>query len=341
MLGLKVDCRDGEAERALVETILRLPCPVPASGVTTAAAAAATASGGSRPRPCRQPPPPELATVKAVSLRDGRAMLEVPVEGALTAKAWLKAAVIPVVATPNVEVSSTLVPAEGIVDFLKPMVKAIARPASADPTEAVSDTASASAERLHTEVWIVMVQALQGLAEVHAISDESTHRAVCLENILVAARPAPAPSTEAGAGVGAATISASSGGFRRAQLGPPAPAGLAIPSTEYLAPEVVRGQPFRQAADMYAMGVALRAACSGWGRGSSYFAAADAPKGGSGGGGGDARASLPPGYGPDDGPVRQALLQLLDSMLEEDASRRCTAPEVLGHCVALLCARGW
>ena len=113
-------------------------------------------------------------------------------------------------------------------------------------------------------------------------------------------------------------------GFRRAQLGPPAPAALARLPTESVAPEVVRGQPFGQPADVYAFGVALRAACCGVKGVAAHYAPVD----GAGANGAGAQAMLPAGRGPDAGPLRQALLQLLGSMLEEDPSQRCTVSEV-------------
>ncbi|CAM9876812.1 unnamed protein product [Ectocarpus fasciculatus] len=208
-----------------------------------------------------------------------------------------------------------------------------------------------------------MVQALAGLAAVHAVSERSVHRAVCLDNILVAARSSPAspparrlPPAEGGGG-GAVTPNSDGSsslhprgqhGFRRAKLGPPFPAALARPSAGCIAPEVVRGKEFGQPADVYAFGCALRAACCGAKHAESFYATASGggggdggggkgSGGGGGGGGGAGRAAggkqqellLPVGLGPTFEPLRAALAQLLDSMLEEDPSRRCTALEAL------------
>ncbi|CAN0036987.1 unnamed protein product, partial [Ectocarpus sp. 13 AM-2016] len=113
---------------------------------------------------------------------------------------------------------------------------------------------SACSERSQVEVWAVMVQALAGLAAVHAISERSVHRAVCLDNILVAARSSPEspPGRRlplAGGGGGGSVSPNSDGsssssssshprgqhGFRRAKLGPPFPAALARPSAGCIA----------------------------------------------------------------------------------------------------------
>lgn len=273
-------------------------------------------------------------------------MLEVPVEGALTAKAWL-AATARSVAGKGVEPHA---PAIGVADPVHPAEEACDAP-SVDAGEPAGGTESG--EGFQLEVWAVMIQALRALAAVHAVSEQSTHRAVCLANILVAARPAPdssvlesaltarpsdtAVAVDAGRLIYSFARQAASppqpppSGFRRAQLGPPAPAALAHQSTEYLAPEVVRGQPFRQSADVYAFGVALRAACCG-GDELASFNAADGVSGG-------VNAVMPAGRGPEAGPLRQALLQVLESMLEEDSSRRCTALEV-SWCVHGLCEFG-
>ena len=91
-----------------------------------------------------------------------------------------------------------------------------------------------------------------------------------------------------------------------------------------MAPEVVRGQAFGQPADVYAFGVALRSACCGVKGVEAYYAPVD----GAGASGGGVQAILPAGRGPDAGPLRQALVQLLESMLEQDPSQRCTVTEV-------------
>ena len=294
----KVDCPDRQAERALVATLLRL-------------------------NPTSPRPVPEVATVSAVSLQEGRALLEVPVEGALTAQAWLAAAA-----------------AEGRAAVSNLELATVAGPVGLEGTPAAESAAGAAAvdfanEQSQVEVWAVMLQALRGLAAVHGLSDGSTHRAVCLANILVAARPCPRlPPAAAGGAAGAAT---STSGFRRSQLGPPAPAALASPSAACTAPEVVRGQRYTPAADVYAFGCALRAACCGADRKEEFYAAVgggDGGKGNAGGGGGSTgvkRGVLPTGLGPSFGPLREVLAQLLEKMLEEDPSRRCTALEVRRH----------
>lgn len=244
-------------------------------------------------------------------------MLEVPVEGALTAQAWLAAAA-----------------AEGgVVNHAEAAKEAALNRAAADGLEGTPAVEAAAigfaGEKAQVEVWAVMLQALRGLAAVHSLSDGCTHGAVCLANILVAARPSP--KLPAGA-------VASTSGFRRAQLGPPAPAALASPSAVFIAPEVVRGQRYTPAADVYAFGCALRAACCGANRKEEYYAAVAAAvtadgKGNAGGGGsaGVKQGVLPAGLGPSFGPLREALGQLLEKMLEEDPSRRCTALEVCLH----------
>ncbi len=302
---VKVDCPDRQAERALVSALKRF-------------------------NPASPPPVPEVAAISAVSLRDGRALLEVPVEGALTAQAWLAAA--------------AAAAEGGVFNHTEPATEAgpngaapAAAAAAADGMEGTPASAQAAAigfagEQPQVEVWAVMLQALRGLAAVHGLSDGSTHRAVCLANILVAARPSPKLR---------AAAAASTSGFRRAQLGPPAPAALASPPAVCIAPEVVRGQRYTPAADVYAFGCALRAACCGANRKEDYYAAVAAAataaaadgKGNAGGGGsaGVKQGVLPAGLGPSFGPLREALGQLLEKMLEEDPSRRCTALEVCRH----------
>lgn len=292
----KVDCRDRQAERDLVATLRRFSPTAPTLRLA-----------------------PEVAAVSAVSLQDGRAALEVPVEGALTARAWLASLVEPVV-----EHGTAVAAADG----------------SVDGTAAVVNLAG---EHCQVEIWAVMLQALKGLAAVHDLSEGSTHRAVCLTNILVAARSGPSapagaaestPTVEAGTPSAAAVLPpppmTKQHGFRRAQLGPPAPAALANPSAGCIAPEVVRGQSFGQPADVYAFGCALRAACCGAQHKESFYATGGGGTmdGGSGGGADGKPGVLPVGLGPSFGPLRQALGQLLECMLEEDVSHRCTALEV-------------
>ena len=306
----KVDCRGRQAERDLVCTLRRPPI-----SPTLRLA-------------------PEVVAVSAVSLlpEGGRAALEVPVEGALTARAWLASLVQPVV-------EAELAPGPGA--------------GLPDGTAAAAAAASVNlaGEHSQVEVWAVMLQALRGLAAVHAISEDSIHRAVCLANILVAARSSPdvpAGTAQAAASASAAGVPPSPTtqplhGFRRAQLGPPAPAALAHPSAGCIAPEVVRGQGFGQPADVYAFGCALRAACCGARHKESFYATGGVGRvdGGSSGGGaagGKQPGVLPTGLGPSYGPLRQALVQLLESMLEEDVSRRCTALEVCYvRCGAVWC----
>lgn len=329
----KVDCRNRQAERDLVADILHLI-----------------------PRARRLPP--EVAAVSGVSLQEGKALLEVNVEGALTAKAWLAAS-----ATAG-RVDGKPVDHPGTEAEPAAVAMAAAAAAAVDgaedapaPEAAAVAVDSASSERFQVEVWAVMVQALAGLAAVHAVSERSVHRAVCLDNILVAARSSPEspPGRRlplAGGGGGGAVAPNSDGssslsshprgqhGFRRAKLGPPFPAALARPSAGCIAPEVVRGQEFGQPADVYAFGCALRAACCGAKHAESFYATGSGGGGGkgSGGGGGGGRAAggkqqellLPVGLGPAFEPLREALAQLLDSMLEEDPSRRCTVLEVRG-----------
>lgn len=280
-----MDCDGRQAERDLVATLRRF----------------ATA-------PLMLRLAPEVAVVSAVSLQEGRAALEVPVEGALTVQAWLATFVEPVVEA-------------------EPAV--LAPPPTDGPLEGTAAVDFAS-EHSQVEIWAVMLQALRGLAAVHALSEDSTHRAVCLANIIVAARSGPElPAESAAAGL-PSSPTARQHGFRRAQLGPPAPAALAYPSAGCIAPEVVRGQSFSQPADVYAFGCALRAACCGAQRKESFYATGGGGTvdGGSGGGAGGKPGVLPAGLGPFFGPLRQALVQLLESMLEEDASHRCTALEV-------------
>ena len=319
-LASKVDCRGRQAERDLVTTLRRITRTHPTPWVA-----------------------PEVAAVSAVSLQEGRAALEVPVEGALTAHAWLAT-----LARPVAEAESTTAgpatdgPAEG------------AAPAAAP---AVANLAS---EHSQVEIWAVMLQALRGLAAVHALSEDSTHRAVCLANILVAARPSPGfpagkakaataattetpPPAAAAAGLPPSPTARRHGGFRRAQMGPPAPAALAHPSAGCIAPEVVRGQSFGQPADVYAFGCALRAACCGARHEESFYATGGGGRmdGGSGGGAAGVKPGvLPAGLGPSFGPLRQALVQLLESMLEEDLSHRCTALEVDVCVCVCVCAGG-
>lgn len=324
----KVDCRDRQAERALVDKLRRF---APPTGRLV----------------------PEVAKVSGVSLQEGRAMLEVPVEGALTARAWLAASTgeavhpLPVVATDT-----------GVPNLVQPAIVKVepstaAAAGSRDASSSVLETTAAATdyaanEHFQVEVWAVMVQALRGLAAVHSLSKGSTHGAVCLANILVAARSSPElPATaESVAGVVAgnssplapAVASRTKRGFRRSQLGPAAPAALAYPSAGCIAPEVARGQKLSQPADVYAFGCALRAACCGAGHNESVYATGvDGGnwKGASGGGdgAGGKQTVLPAGLGPSFGPLREALVQLLESLLEEDASRRCTAVEVCVVCV--------
>eukprot|EP00903_Cladosiphon_okamuranus_P007099 g6898.t1 len=293
---VEVDCRGSQAERDLVTTLRHFNPTLPALRLA-----------------------PEIATVSGVSLQEGRALLEVPVEGALTAQAWLST-----LAQPMVEPEPTAAPAPA--DRL------------AEGTVAPAAVNFAS-EHSQVETWAVMLQALKGLAAVHALSEDSTHRAVCLANILVAARSRP--DCPGGTAQTAAAVAAAAGlpppqntqqqGFRRAQMGPPAPAALARPSAACIAPEVVRGQSFGQPADVYAFGCALRAACCGAQHKESFYANGRGGRmeGGSGGGAGGKPSVLPAGLGPSFGPLRQALVQLLESMLEEDVSHRCTALEAL------------
>ncbi|CAM9412035.1 unnamed protein product, partial [Ectocarpus sp. 12 AP-2014] len=324
-----VDCHDRQAERDLVADILSFI-----------------------PRARRFPP--EVAAVSGVSLQEGKALLEVNVEGALTAKAWLAAsATAEKVDGKPVDRPGT--EAEPAAVAMAAAAAAVDRAEDAPaPEVAAVAVDSASSERFQVEVWAVMIQALAGLAAVHAVSERSVHRAVCLDNILVAARSSPESQPGrrlplAGCGGGGAVAPNSDGssssshprgqhGFRRAKLGPPFPAALARPSAGCIAPEVVRGQEFGQPADVYAFGCALRAACCGAKHAESFYATASGGGGGKGsGGGGGGRAAggkqqellLPVGHGPAFEPLREALAQLLDSMLEEDPSRRCTVLEAL------------
>lgn len=304
----KVDCRGHQAERDLVTTLRRFTPTLPTLRLA-----------------------PEVATVSAVSLQEGRASLEVPVEGALTAQAWLST-----LAQLVVEPAPTAAPA--LVDGL---AEGTAAPAAVN----------LASEHSQMEIWAMMLQALRGLAAVHALSEDSTHRAVCLANILVAARSSPgsAGGTAQTAAVAAGrppSLNTQQHGFRRAQMGPPAPAALAHPSAACIAPEVVRGQSFGQPADVYAFGCALRAACCGAQHKESFYATRGEGRvdGGSGGGAGGGKPGvLPAGLGPSYGPLRQALVQLLESMLEEDALHRCTALEVCAvWCQRFVCfGRCW
>lgn len=239
-------------------------------------------------------------------------MLEVPVEGALSARVWVNSS-----ATPALPVVSSTV-----TDGSRASTRNEDRDGS-----------------FQSEVWAVMVQALRGLVAVHASLDGAMHRAVCLENILVARRP-PSVSVgsntlsrpEAIAAHGSPVSPSKVYGFRRAQLGPPAPAALAQPPPEYLAPEVVRGQPYSQAADVYAFGFALRVACCGGhvsdGVGDYGSAVSVESAGVTGNLSGAGQSILDPEAGPPPGPLRQSLVHLLHSMLEPDPSRRCSAAEV-------------
>eukprot|EP00752_Nemacystus_decipiens_P011118 g9878.t1 len=294
---VEVDCRGRQAERDLVTTLRRF-----------------------NPTSSTLRPAPEVAAVSAVSLLpDGRAALEVPVEGALTARAWLATLVQPTAeAEPT---TAAAVPPGGLPDG----------------TATAAATVNLAGEHSQVETWAVMLQALRGLAAVHALSEDSTHHAVCLSNILVAARSSPhvpAGTTHAAeaAGLRPSPSTQPLHGFRKAQLGPPAPAAFARPSAGCIAPEVVRGQGFGQPADVYAFGCALRAACCGAQHNSSFCATGGGGRVGSGSGGvaaGGNPGVLPAGLGPSFGPLRQALVQLLESMLEEDVSHRCTALEAL------------
>lgn len=302
-----MDCRDRQAERALVAKLGQFAPPTRRLA-------------------------PEVAKVSGVSLQEGRAMLEVPVEGAFTARAWLTA-----VAAKKIGATNLVQPA--IIND-EPSAAAAAGGSQGASPPAV-ETAAAAAnfaadEHFQVEVWAVMVQALRGLAGVHALSKKSTHGAVCLANILVAARSSPELAAAAESAAEASDYSPpvpapwTKRGFRRSQLGPAAPAALAYPSAGCVAPEVARGQELSQPADVYAFGCALRAACCGH-KASVCAAGMDGGswKGASGGGGGAGgkQAVLPAGLGPSFGPLREALVQLLESLLEEDASRRCTAVE--------------
>lgn len=392
-----MDCRDREAERSIVASILK------------SAPSARTGSSGNAigvTRCCfSTTTPPELAAVTGISLDGDRALIEVPVEGALSAKAWLTAAeqaspspaasgihgvaAAPVSGEPRSAFSVGVQELAQVLNLKKTEVPgekgSLEPPKPPEPEpgqvemnhlglEPESGAFSVKAGRSHVEVWAVMVQALRGLAAVHAMSEESTHRAVCLSNILVAARSARESATvtaEGKATVGVPysypltseivdvepekNVSTTSAvavagnvwsaspplladivkhGFWRAQLAPPSPASLAQPPIEYVAPEVVRGQPFRQPADVYAFGIALRAAFCGGHEEAMYYI--DTPReGGKGGGGTGMRPVLPRGRGPAEGPFREALVEALEKMLEEDASRRCTALEVC-VCVCVL-----
>lgn len=385
-----MDCRDREAERSLVTSILKsAPLVRPGSsgnaiGVTRCCFSTMT--------------PQELAAVTGISLDGERALIEVPVEGALSAKAWLTTAepasaspaaarihgvtAVPVSGEPRSAFSVGVQELAQVLNLKKTEVPGEKgpleppKPPEPEPEpvelnhmglESESGAFSVRSGKSHAEVWAVMVQALRGLAAVHALSEESTHRAVCLSNILVAGKSArdsgtvtadgkatvgvpycyPSTSqivevepevktrTASAIGVTGNVWSASSPirenivkhDFRRAQLAPPSPASLAQPPIEYVAPEVVRGQPFRQPADVYAFGIALRAAFCGGHEEATYYS--DTPKeGGKGGGGTGMRQVLPSGRGPAEGPFREALVEVLEKMLEEDASRRCTALEV-------------
>ncbi|CAM9355888.1 unnamed protein product [Scytosiphon promiscuus] len=312
---VEVDCRDRQAERALVADIL-----------------------ASNPRTRRLPP--EVATVSAVSLHDGKAVLEVSVEGALTAKAWLvasSAASRGALADSYVASLADQGAGQGGGPVLMPLVTADGMEGRHAPPTARPGSDSLTGEDFQVGVWAVMVQALRGLAAVHALHAGSVHRAVCLANILVAARsanpkpPAPPPACAAAGGGSPPPAPKMPHGFRRAQLGPPSPAALARPSAACVAPEVVRGQEFCQPADVYAFGCALRAASCGAQRPESHYATA----GGRGVGAGAASGApkkvsvLPAGLGPAPGPLREALAQLLERMLEEDPTCRCTALEAL------------
>lgn len=278
-------------------------------------------------------------------------MLEIPVDEALTAKAWLAAAATPLVIAEK-DVESTALVNNAVGSAMVSRISWLYAGADADadacppPPPAAEAT---SGQRSELDVWFTMLQALRGLAAVHAVSEESTHRAVCLGNILVAARPTADTSVAGGSSSSVAYLTAADNAdtekndrlpyffaphissslyplppcdIRRAQLGPPAPASLARPPVEYLAPEILRGKPFRQPADVYAFGVLLQAACCG---GEGVVSGRTKGKNGSevvrGG-------VLPSWRGPSEDQGRQALSQVLESMLEEDPSRRCSAVEV-------------
>lgn len=323
-------------------------------------------------------------------------MLEVPVEGLLSAESWITRSgtstntgtkpglLVTKGSGPGVGLVASVVEAAGLGSRGEDGGKVVG--GNVDSEGGVGEGGGGGegwGETLQWEVWAVMLQALRGLAAVHAVSEGTTHRAVCLANILVAERridpindrdgdvggggsggvagafditeaaqtttglipslslsqPLPASSTSA-------SMPTLPRGFRRAQLGPPAPAALARPPPESLAPEVVRGKPFGQPADVYAFGVALRTACC-WGDGTEDGAGCGGDVGsanvgggpGRGGGGGGVgvnvgsgtwgrQGMLAPGVGPPPGPLRQALIEVLGIMLEEDPSQRCTVVEV-------------
>lgn len=258
-------------------------------------------------------------------------MLEVPAEGWLSAKAWLTAATT--TAAPD------SVTERALVVFPPPSVEA------PSPTSPKEDGGMAGTEVFQWEVWAVMLQALRGLVAVHAFSDGATHRAVCLENILVVSRPLGNAGSSCGQVLAPDDPRLMSSlystqqqpspplprGLRQAQLGPPAPAALCRPPPQSLAPEVVRGKPFSQAADVYAFGIALRAACCGGSEvkgGKGYGGSAGIGGSEVGAGSGGVQAVLGPGFGPPPGPARQSLMQVLGGMLEEDPSKRWSALEV-------------
>lgn len=296
----QVGCGDREAKRALVSALLLLTPPLDRDS----AGAPVT------------PPPRDLARISAISLRGDCALLEVPVEGSLSARAWLTSTSRPSV--------------EGLVASAAEIKPAV-----------MSERGVGWREKFQVEVWAIMLQALRGLVAVHAFSDKATHRGVCLENILVAASPRSVPTDgEADGSAGAHGPPAPPRGFlRRAQLGPPAPAALARPAPESVAPEVLRGQPFSQAADVYAFGFALRLACCTVGGATDDVGASEGDKnpgslGKGGGAGGGAPSVMGPEAGPPPGPFRDSLVQVLESMLALDPSRRCTAEQarLLVHC---------
>lgn len=244
----QVDCRDRQAERSLVTDLLSF-----------------------NPRTRRLPP--EVAAVSAVSLQDGKALLEVSVEGALTAKAWL-AASTPIDATGGDVAAAPGADGGGPAPTSLVMADDRVEGKHAAP-QATSVVSSFKSEEFQIGVWAVMVQALRGLAAVHTLKDGSVHRAVCLSNILVAARSTnqkTPTAASAATGRGSSSAPAMPHGFRRAQLGTPSPAALAQPPAACVAPEVVRGQEFRQPADVYAFGCALRAACCGAQHPESFYA---------------------------------------------------------------------
>ncbi|CAN0027278.1 unnamed protein product, partial [Discosporangium mesarthrocarpum] len=262
----EVECGTPERERALLTELYSLASLLPrdCGGATVATAGLSPdmadregrGGGGSRNSPtgpdtitvASPSTTPELAPILGVSLRQGRAYLEVPLEGATTGAVWLQGGSHP---TP------------------------IARPGVSSPG------------RQPWEVWVVMCQVLQALVALHEAG--VVHGAVCLGNILVASGSGPPPAATVAAvansaarmmtspfsdslgvvghragGAGGAWEwgghTASEGAppsFRRAQLCLPFPVAMARAPSECLPPEVVRGEAWTAAGDMYAFGVML------------------------------------------------------------------------------------